>query len=399
VSRALARVFLRSSMRNVASAGLNLLTTVLLIRWFGAETYAHYIVDMAMIGLLLIVLEVVPSNYSVFRVQDEPAWHRSIAAQTTASVVIGASVVFASGHWAGLFQAYSLWMAPYAALIAVKRYLDIRLQSSGRLDEFMEIEVSISAIRLALLALCYWQVADNNLAVWASLAVAVLLSQAIWWIRNPLELWAFAGCTDRKAWQALAESFPAYRPYYFGIALKRLKDNLIPLAAERLFDSRELLAAFLLAYRGVIFAVGQVRILEAMMNYRGSLAVAKKMSNQRRYVVATAAQALCLIASAGLLFSSGLRELPWLPTLVLSFMVWPIVFLVLERAKAYSVFQANRVNVSILANLVVVCGGALALKLSGAASVTAFSLVLVAAEVAALIVIKPISEVGDAKAH
>lgn len=399
MSRGLARVFLGSSISGVASSGLNLLTTVLLVRWFGAETYAHYIVDLAMIGLLLIVLEVVPSNYSVFRVQDDPAWQRSIAAQIAVTVLIGASVVFAAGHWGGLFQAYSLWMGLYAATMAVKRYLDIRLQCSGRLGEFMGIEFSTSAIRLALLALCYLQGADNNFAVWASLAVATLLSQAIWWFRNPSELRAFAGFADRKAWRALAESFPAYLPYYSGIALKRLKDSFVPLAAERLFDSRELLAAFLLAYRGVIFAVGQVRILESMMNHRGALAVAQKMSRQRRYLVAIAAQTLCLIASTGILLSSGLRNLPWLPTLALSFMVWPIVFLVLERAKAYSAFQANRVNGSILAYLGVVLVGALILKLSGAASVTTFSWVLVAAEATSFVVIKIIIEDFDAKAH
>lgn len=386
-------------MRSVASAGLNLLTTVLVVRWFGAETYAHYIVDLAIISLLLMLLEVVPSNYSLFRVQDDPHWQRSIAAQIAVTVLIGTVVVHAAGNWGGIFQAYSRWMALYAATMAVKRYLDIRLQSSGRLGEFMEIELFTSAIRLALIALLYLRGTDGNFAVWASLAVASLLSQTIWWLRNPSELWAFAGSADSKAWQALAVSFPAYLPYYPGIALKRLKDSFVPLAAERLLDSRELLAGFLLAYRGVIFAVGQVRILEAMMNHRGVLAVAQKMSQPRRYLVAATAQAVCLIASTGILLSSGMGDLPWLPTLALSFMVWPVVFLVLERAKAYSSFQASRVNRSILAYLCVVFGGTLLLKLAGVPSVTAFSLLLVAAEVAAFSVIKLNSKDTDAKAH
>lgn len=399
MSRRLAHVFFGSSIRSIASAGLNLLTTVLVVRWFGAETYAHYIVDLAMISLMLIVLEAVPSNYSVFRIQDDPTWARSIGAQIVVSVLMAALVVFAFGYWGQVFKDNSHWMVVYAVTIGVKRYLDIRLQSSGRLGEFMGIELSTSAIRLGLLALCYQQKTDAITAVWASLALATMLSQTLWWVRNPEDLHTFAGVVDRSAWRALAESFPAYHPYYSGIVLKRLKDNFVPLAAERLFDSRELLAAFLLGYRGVIFAVGQVRVLEAMMNHRGSLAIAQKMSRQRRYLVATAAQVLCLAASSGLLLSSGVRDLPWLPTLALSFMVWPIVFLVLERAKAYSAFQANQVNGSILAYLAVVIVGALALKQSGAASVTAFALLLVAAEAAAFIVIKKIRESRDVKVH
>src|SRR5690606_28574709 len=104
-----ARIFFGSSILSVASAGLNLLTTIFVVRWFGAATYSHFIVDLAMIGLLLIVLEVVPSNYSVFRIQDDPAWQRSIAVQITVTVLIGSAVVFAAGHWGVVFQAYSLW--------------------------------------------------------------------------------------------------------------------------------------------------------------------------------------------------------------------------------------------------------------------------------------------------
>jgi hypothetical protein len=399
MSRVLARTFFGSSMRSAASAALNLLATVMVVRWFGSETYAHYIVDLAMISLLLIILEIVPSNYSVFRVQDDPTWQRSICAQIAVTVLIASFFVFAAGHWGLIFKDNSLWMTVYAATMAGKRYLDIRLQSSARMVEFMNIELSTSIARLTLLALCYLQKTDANAAVWGSLAGATLLSQGFWWFQNPSELRSFAGFADRKAWRALSESFPAYLPYYSGIALKRLKDNLAPLVAERLFDSRELLAAFLLAYRGVIFAVGQVRTLEAMMNHRGSLAVAQNMSRQRRYVVAATAQVMCIAASAGLLLSSGLDDLPWYPTLALSFMIWPIVFLVLERAKAYATFQPNRINRAIIAYLIVLLAGTLALKLFCATTVFAFSWVLVVAEAAAYIVIRTISGDRDAKTH
>jgi hypothetical protein len=399
MNKVLGRTFFGSALRSAASSGLNLLTTIMVVRWFGAGVYANYIVDLAMISLMLIVLEVVPSNYSVFRIQDDLLWQRSIGAQIVVTVLLAAIVVFAAGHWTWLFKDNSLWMVVYAATLATKRYLDIRLQSSGRLSEFMGIELYTSALRLAFLASCFYLGVRDNEAVWASLGIAAVISQSLWWCQNPAELRTFSGVVDRKAWRALAESFPDYLPYYSGIALKRLKDNFVPLVAERLFTSRELLAAFLLAYRGVIFAVGQVRILEAMMNYRGVLAAAEKMSRLHRYLLATAAQALCLAASAGLLLSSGLDDLSWLSTLALSFMVWPIVFMVLERAKAYSAFQASRVNWSVVAYLCVAVAGALAVRFSDAATVTSFSLVLVVAEVAAFILIKSRSKGNDAKSH
>lgn len=394
---ALARNFFGSSLRSAAAAGLSLLTTILLVRWFGAETYTNYMVDLAMISLLLIVLEVVPSNYSVFRIQADPFWQRSIGAQTVLTLLLVVIVVFAAGHWARLFKDNSFWMVVYAAGMTIKRYLDIRLQSSGRLNEFMGIELVTSTVRLALLALCFYQELRGNQAVWASLGVATLLSQALWWFKNPAELRIFSGFFDRKAWRALAASSPAYAPYYSGIALKRLKDNFVPLVAERLFVSRELLATFLLAYRGVNFAAGQVRILEAMMNYRRALAAVQTMSRLQHHLVAASAQALCLCASAGLLLSSGLHDPPWLPTLALSFMVWPTVFIVLERAKAYSSFRPDLVNRSVLAYLAVASAGALLLKLTGAISLITFSFLLVASEATALAVMKIAGGRSDAK--
>lgn len=399
MNSALARVFFGSSIRSIVSAGLNLLTTVLLVRWFGAETYAHYIVDLAIIGLLLILLEVVPSNYSVFRVQDDPAWQSSIAAQIAVTIVIGAALVLAVGFLGGAFHGYSPYMGLYAATMAIKRYLDIRLQSSGRLAEYMSIEVSTSAIRLALLGVFYMLGTAANFSVWASLAMATLLGQIVWWVRHPSEFRSFAGCADQRAWTALVESFPSYVPYYAGIALKRIKDNFVPLAAERLFDSRELLAAFLLAHRGVLFAVGQVRILESMLNHRAALASVQKMTVLHRSLIATSAQGLCLIVSTVTLLSSGLHDLPWLTTVALSIMVWPVVFITLERAKAFSNFQANRVNGSIFAYLCVVTAGSIALKLAGEVSGVNFSWVLVAAETIAFVAIRLTGQRHDDKEY
>lgn len=397
MNKTLPRIFVGASLRSVASSGFNLLGTVMVVRWFGAGTYADYIVDLAMISVLLVVLEAVPSSYSVFRIQDDPSWQRSVAAQVIATALLAALIVFSAGHWGRLLRADSPWMVVYAITLAVKRYLDIRLQSLGRLSEFLGIELATSALRLVLLGFCFHKGVEANESVWASLAIAALCSQCLWLLNNPAELRAFGGFVDLNAWRALAGNFRSYIPYYYGIALKRLKDNFVPLVAERLFVSRELLAAFLLAYRGVIFAAGQVRIIEAMMNHRGALAAALKMSSLHRYVVAMAAQALCLSLSAGLLIASGVHSLPWMPVFVLSLIVWPIVFMVLERAQAYSSFQVNRVNGSVFAYLAVALLGALILRYAATDSVTALAWLLIAAELASLQVLRATRRSCDAK--
>lgn len=385
-------------MLNVVLSGTNLLTIVLLVRWFGAEAYAHYIVDLASLGLIFIVLEVVPSNYSLFRVQDDPSWQRCVAAQIVVTIAVAAALVFVFGYYNwGIFQAYSQWMILYAGTVATKRYLDIQLQSSGKLAQYLGVELLSAVVRMMLLALGYLLGADFNWTIWASLSLAALLSQLFWWTKNPSEIAAFGGVLDPLAWRKLGANFPEYPPYYFGIALKRLRDNLLPLLAEWLFVSRELLALFLLAYRGVIFAVGQVRIVESVLNHRAALIAVERFSTGHRCLVALGAQALCLIASAVLLFLSKMQNLPWIPMLVLSFMIWPIVFFTLERAKAYSTFNPSLVNGSIISYLAVVGSGAWMLKQFGDIQVTSFAWILVAAEAVAYFTIKAISRKNDVK--
>lgn len=359
---------------------MNLLSTLLIVRWFGAGAYAHYIVDLAFLSLILIILEIVPSNFSVFRVQDDIAWRRVIAAQVAATAPLLVLIVGGVSVWTGAFQEFSYWMIPYAASMAFKKYLDINLQASGRLREFMFIELVVALGRIALLLLFFLNGIGSNDAVWSSLALATMLAHLSWSIRNRGELIEFSGAFDRNVWRQLISEMPSYFPYYAGIFLKRIKDSLIPLLAVRIFESRDLLAAFFLAYRGVQFSVGQIRLLEAMMSHRAALHIVSVASNGRKYLLALMAQVLCLIASFLMLFISGLNNVAWLSLVILSFIVWPIVMLVLERAKAYSSYRASRVNLSLISYMAVICAGSVFLHLAGIVTVNNFAALLLLAE-------------------
>ena len=383
-------------MRSGASSVLNLLATVVTVRWFGADVYASYVVDLALLSVGMVLLEIVPSNYSVFRMQDDPSWKDSVAAQIILTMLVAIAAVIVVGLHTSLFRSYTAWMALYAATVAAKRYLDLRLQSSGRLPEFMNLEFSSSAIRLALLIFCFVLQSDPTFAVWGSLAIASALSQAVWWVCNSSELRVLAKSVDRHAWLAICKEFPKFIPYYSGIVLKRIKDNLVPLVAEMLFSPREVLALFFLSYRGVVFAVGQIRILEALMNHRVSLERATAMSATQLAMLTLVVHILCLIASTALLIASGLNELPWFATFVMSFMVWPVAYLVMERSKAYSQFQASWVNGSIIVYIVGVGTLSLVMKTLGLGSLTSFALTLVISELFAVIFIKAKNRSSDA---
>jgi hypothetical protein len=345
----LKRLFLGTAAVNAATAALNLLGTVLMVRWFGASVYADYLVDLAYLSLVMILLELVPSNHSLFRVQDDPARIRGLAALAVVSAFVLAGAAGIAGYGFGLFHANSIWIIPYASLMAVKRYLDIRLQSSGRLREYFGIELRSAVIRLALMGLFLWWVVNPVDAVWASLACATLLTQLIWFVAKPVERSLFNTVTQRSSWMPLLDERQAYVPYYLGIALKRLRDNMVPILASIFFVNRETLAAFFLAYRGLVFTVGQMRIIEGLLNHRATLLAVKKIPIIRQLLVASVAQILCIASSVVLIYLAGIRDFEWVSVLVLSLSVWIYSFYILERAKQYSLYKPAVVNVSMVA--------------------------------------------------
>lgn len=393
------RTFLRSSVLNVLMAAFNFSTTILLVRWFGSETYSSYIVDLSIISLVLLMIELVPSNYSVFRMQEDEKWQGVLATFTVASMVGVALLVFMAGMLGGIFKAYSFWMVGYAAALSSKRYLDILLQSSGRLTEFLQIELAAAFFRLV--ALCSLLMAGNtgSTEVWASLAISVVLAQLQWSVRNSHELVPFFGVMRLDSWLGMLARWRDFRGYYFGIALKRVKDNAVPLVADRILGSAEALSAFFLAQRGLVFALGQVRILESLLNHRGALKAASSLSLSKKYILGAAVQSACIATSAGLFVASGLSAPPWQVAIALSFCVWPILFYVMDRAEAYSSFDPARVNRSLLGYLLILVLGGWLMGWVGSSSAIVFALLVVLAEFSALVFIKMRKEVVNAEAN
>ncbi|WP_337287207.1 hypothetical protein, partial [Candidatus Methylomirabilis sp.] len=306
------RLFLTTVTVNCSTAVFNLLGTILLVRWFGTGVYADYLVDLAYLSLLTILLEVVPSNYSLFRVQDDPIRIRGLGALAVVSAFGLAGVAQISGSFFNLFHANSVWIAPYAGLMAVKRYLDIRLQSTGRLREFFGVELRGAVMRIVLLAVFLWWAVQPADAVWASLAGATLMAQVSWFVQNRDEGRLFVSFFNRSVWMPLVEERWMYVPYYMGIVIKRFRDNLVPILANSFFISREALGAFLLVYRGLLFTLGQVRIIEAMLNHRHTLAAVMELPFFHRMLVAIVGQVICIVASLMLIVASGIETSPFL---------------------------------------------------------------------------------------
>ena len=369
-----------ASTRSITVAVLNLLITVIVVRWFGAENYANYMVDLAIIGIISIFLEFVPSNYSLFKIQDDSSWLGVIVVQTIISIVFGSLITLGIFYYTVFFKDFTLWMLFYVMSLGVKRYLDIHLQSSGRLNEYLEIEVISALVRLLLMLICLYFMIEGNIAIWLSLTVGIVTAQAIWFIKNDNELKHFAMVFKARHWIKLFSNFDKYQPYYVGVILKRIRDNAVPLVAQYFFSTASALAAFFLAYRGVTFAVSQIRIIESLLNHRQTLNQIMSLKTKQKFLITFIAQILSLISAFALQFLANVGEFNYIVNLILSFIIWPIVFNILERTKAYSNYQVKRVNYSMVGYLLVIFNCSFLLNILGYTSIFVFVLILVLSE-------------------
>ncbi len=385
------RRFGAASALNFTSAALNFYTTIIVVRWFGGSAYSNYIFDLSIVSIFLVIQEIVPTNFSIFKLQDDKNWQKSLAGFAIFSSGILFLVALLGGALFPVFHAGSLWIYVYVLSLGFKRYLDLRLQSQGRLNEYIGIDITISFVRLLLIYISFRLKVAPASAIWSSLAIASTLGQMFWFSRNREELAFLIHAAQWKPVRNLFGNISAFKPYYFGIILKRLKDNLVPIVVGLAIAPGDGAANFLIAYRGAIFAVGQLRIIEATLNHRKSLDLASEFGMVHRIAIAGMAQIACLAATAILLLSTKLESTPWSTAIVLSFVMWPIILYILERARSYSLFMPINVNIAMLSYLIVMVLLTLSVRWIGELTPLYFSCIVVASEMCAYFVLSALN--------
>ncbi len=326
-----------------------MLATIAIARWYGVETFTDFTVDLAILGLFLILLEVIPSNYAVFKVQDNPEWLHSVSSVQMATIIALLILLIMSFHFGWFFNQYSIWMFLYIIVSAGKRFLDIRLQSAGRLSEYLKVEAWTALVRLPIIISGIMLGITSPDVLWGSLAFGMALAQSVWWINNKADLKYLRSFKSAESWNNFYDSKNELKKYYLGTLFKRIKDNSIPILADLYFQSKNALAVFFLSYRGLVFVVGQVRIIEALINHRETLDKFNKLNRNQKMKVIILAQIACIAVSYALTVATGIKESTYSQFVALSFMVWPICFYSFERAKTYSFYAANAITWSLAA--------------------------------------------------
>lgn len=381
----ISKIFLKASSSSILAAGINFLNTIVIIRLLGANSYNNYITDLAVISIVAIVYELIPSNYSLFKIQDDSSWKQVVATQIFISALLATVVNTIIGYYFDFYSIFTLWFIAYLLVTGLKRYIDLTLQAAGRVDQYFKLEAFTSFLRLLLVLLLYFADYDINQLIWASLVLSTLICQTFWLSYNRIELTYFLSIFKINSYVRLFKNRHLYYPYYLGISLKRITDNSVPILAKYFFRSPEALSAFFLAYRGISFSISQIRIIESIMANRSHIRNLNRLSTQHKLIISLIIQVISLVIAITLQILSGIENVDFKLNFLLSFIVYPIIFSMFGRANALSKYNPHTVNMANLFYLITMGGGVLISILLNANSIILFILILITSQFSALL--------------
>lgn len=337
----------RSFLLNVCAAAAGLGGTLFITWYFGLAEFAHYTINLAKLGVVALVTELLPSSFTIFRLQDDETFARAVPV-LYGIFALWAAVVTAALILLGLVNHWSWFMVPLMLSTVFQRYFDTQAQASGRIDAFFWIPASSNLSRLVLLALLSYLGFSTPDVLWGSLAAGSLIGQTIMMSRFPefLDRAAYRRPLDKIAY--LWSLRGLYYPYYVNSVLKRVKETFIPLFCDMAVPSKTEIGRLFVFTRANEAVCGQIRVLEAFMVNR---AVRDKLRSTRRrivFIVAPPAQIAVAILALILMYRHGVGAEDIILAFVTGLFIYPYVLEIYWRNDALASFAPRRVTLSLI---------------------------------------------------
>lgn len=372
---------------NLVGALTGFLATCLIIWIFGLGVFADFAVDLARLSLLLLAIELLPSNFTLFRQQADARFAAAYPAFYAAGALL-LPLAVAALIPIGAFDMPSWFMAPYMALAVIQRYFDCQLQARGELSDYLRIPAFANALRLSLLGTAISAgtvdlirnpalVAD---LLWGSLALGLLLSLAIVSRRHFGLLADLTNAGRTESWHELWRLRSMYSAYYLNSILKRLKDTILPLACDA-FLPKPMTGLVLAIYRAVDAAFGQLRLLESVFTNLAARARLRAKRSRIALLTAVVGQVGANVAAALLLWREGLDIATLGHAFLLSFAVYPYVGELLARSDALAAGDPQKVTNALIFYLLIFCLILAASNIFGHVSVTFIIIGLIIAQI------------------
>jgi hypothetical protein len=365
------------------AAGFGLLSTVVIVRLYGAEAFASYVVDLAKVASISIAAELVPSSHSIFRMQQDRAFMGCLPAAYVLMGAIVALLVILIVLLDG-FSAYSVWIHLYALAVVFHRMMDTVLLSAGETRLIYLVSAQANIVKVGILVMAGWLLPDVPAVdiIWFSVAISLTVASLLTALRSrALRSMIGERATPKESFIAMWRERRRFIPYYPTLVLKRARDVAVPLWLDYwMFEKREV-ARYALAYRGVEVVCGHIRVVEALLsNYKFRHAVARTRLRSM-LALSILGTPVGVVAVLVMLEAAGMaREGVIGLALIASLFVAPYVFEIGARSDALAEFKPRIVGRALAVMLVVTAAGLALVAHIGAGSATEVIFVVVAAQ-------------------
>ena len=345
------KLFARSFILNVIAAVAALAGTFYITWIFGLEEFAFYTINLAKLSLILLGAELLPSSFTLFRLQDDERFSSAVVIFYLLFAVLAASLtVFLVGT--ELVDHASWFMVAFVFTAALQRYFDTQSQASGRVDAFFWIPAASNMARLFLLAgLSQFKLLSTSDALWASVAFGSLAGQAVM-------LSNFPEILDRRAYlepltkvHYLWSIRRDYYGYYLNSVLKRLRDTFLPLFCDFAIPAKAEIGRLFVYTRANEAVCGQARVLEAFMVNRKSREDLRHLRKHIFWTLGPAGQLAVAGIAIALIYRHQIDRTDVLLSFLTGVYVYPYILELFWRNDALASFAPRRVTISLIAFL------------------------------------------------
>jgi len=331
---------------NILISVINFLSTILIVKSFGLLILGEFTVFNASVALLLLAYIVLPSNYSIFKLQDDNNYIKYFNFNYIFITIFLAPIVYFVGY-IGVFKTTGLLLYSYVIIRALQNYFDILLQATNQLKIYFLFLFGASLIRFTvLLYLFIRNIQVNSLDVLIQIYLLPLVIMMLILVYMQRSIIFKQGLINIKDYFIyLKNNFVILRSYYFGTIIKRIKDNSLVLFFSILF-SKEIIGLYTLFIKVGSVVLGQIRVVEAFMMNRSNLQNLVGMK-EVSFIVGAIIQLILL--GVGLIYLKINTGSFYLFSLLLySFIVYPYFKTILSRSKLLSEYNNNVINQSYL---------------------------------------------------
>ncbi|HEY8783455.1 MAG TPA: hypothetical protein VIM16_17645 [Mucilaginibacter sp.] len=372
--RKLGKITVLSSL----GALLNFVTTFIIVHKLGLGILGVFTVINSITALCSVVYTILPSNYSIFKYQDDVGYKYILTSFYFSATILFILVLFILFKFHS-FSNLSFGLVVYNGLTTIAfYYFDIIYQATNRLYRYFGQLLLQAALKIILIyVFVYYHLLTDVRALIFVVSTAQLIC-LFPYLKDLTDNIQISKTFFVQPVIFIRSSINDLKAYYLNSIIKRIRDNIIIVLFSTILPS-ELLGLYTLFIKLTSFILSLGRSFEAFFTNRENMEKYHKTFNAHILLLGGILQVAFL--SIGIVYMKiYTHNFYAVEIIILSFLVYPYSRFIVERIKFLGNYNNKELNMSMLLYIIFVLATFLICKLFTIISLYAILLVYFTSE-------------------